>query len=87
MAILQNNPEVRDERRANWMDNERILAGVFLLPAVVYIVTLVGIPFIFAILYAFSDATIGAPQIDRLTFREWRACKLKMPNCSKTSTA
>lgn len=67
MAILQSNPEIMDDRRANWMDNERILAVVMLFPAFLYIIILVGLPFLFAVLLAFSDATVGSPQIDRFT--------------------
>ena len=38
-----------------------------LLPAVIYIVLLVGIPFVMAILFSFSDVTIGSPQLDHFT--------------------
>jgi multiple sugar transport system permease protein len=36
-------------------------------------VLLVGFPFIMAILYGFSDATTGSPQIDRLTLETFQA--------------
>ncbi|MBZ0285961.1 MAG: sugar ABC transporter permease [Anaerolineae bacterium] len=38
-----------------------------LLPAVLYIILLVGIPFVLAILFAFSDVTVGSPQLDNFT--------------------
>lgn len=57
----------------SWLDNERFLASFFLLPAVIYIVLLVGFPFVMAILYGFSDATTGSPQIDRLTLETFQA--------------
>src|SRR5579884_3406780 len=41
------------------LDREGFLAPLLLLPTVVYIVALVGIPFGLAIAYSFSDATIG----------------------------
>ncbi|RME84312.1 MAG: sugar ABC transporter permease [Caldilineae bacterium] len=40
-------------------DSERFLSTVFLLPAVVYIVLLVGIPFFLAIAFSFTNATVG----------------------------
>ena len=55
------------EKRRFLLDNERFLGMAMLLPAVVYILLLVGIPFVFAILYSFSDATIGSPQLDGFT--------------------
>jgi multiple sugar transport system permease protein len=42
-------------------ERERFLAAVMIAPAVVYIVTLVGFPFVLAILYSLSDATTGDP--------------------------
>ncbi len=50
-----------------WLDNERFLSLVMLLPSVIYIVLLVGIPFVLAILFSFSDVTIGKPQLDHFT--------------------
>lgn len=67
MTTIQANPKAPDNRRAGLFDSERFLASAMLLPAFLYIIVLVGIPFIFAILYAFSDATIGDPSIDGLT--------------------
>jgi multiple sugar transport system permease protein len=58
------------ERAGRWsylLDSERFLGGAMLLPAVIYIVLLVGIPFVLAILFSFSDVTVGDPNIDRLT--------------------
>ncbi len=57
----------------SWLDSERFLAFFMLLPAVIYIVVLVGFPFVMAILYSFSDITVGSPQIDRLTLDTFRA--------------
>jgi len=44
-------------------DNRRILAPVMIAPALIYIVALVGFPFVLAILYSLSDATTGNPTI------------------------
>jgi multiple sugar transport system permease protein len=43
-----------------------------LLPAVIYIVVLVGIPFVLAILFSFSDATVGSPQLDTFTLNTFQ---------------
>jgi multiple sugar transport system permease protein len=40
-------------------DSERFLGSVLLLPAVVYITLLVGIPFVLAIAFSFTDVTTG----------------------------
>lgn len=64
------------ESESRWMsllDNERFLGGAMLMPAVLYIILLIGLPFLFAIILSFSDATIGTPQIDRLTMDTFRA--------------
>lgn len=53
---------VKEKRYA--MENERVLAPLLLLPAVIYIFALVGIPLVLAVLYAFSNATAGDPRID-----------------------
>jgi len=42
-----------------WADREDLLGTLFLFPAVVYIVALVGIPFLIAIAFSFSDVTAG----------------------------
>jgi multiple sugar transport system permease protein len=51
-------------RRRRLADNDRFLAAAGLAPAVVYIIALVGIPFVLAILLAFSDVTVGDPSFD-----------------------
>lgn len=52
-------------RRGRYLaDNPRFLAGMFLTPAVVYIVALVGFPFVLAILFAFTDITTGDPELE-----------------------
>jgi len=50
--------------RGGLADREGFLAWVFLLPSVVYIVALVGVPFFLAIAFSFSDVTAGDPSFD-----------------------
>ncbi|HKI57853.1 MAG TPA: sugar ABC transporter permease [Trueperaceae bacterium] len=44
------------------VDRERLLGWLMLSPALLYIVAFVGVPFVLAILLAFSNATIGNPR-------------------------
>jgi len=46
------------------LDRERVLGPLFLLPAVVYILALVGFPLVLAVMYSFSNVTVGDPRID-----------------------
>lgn len=46
------------------LENERFLGSVMLLPAVIYIFALVGLPLVLAVLYVFSSVTAGNPRID-----------------------
>lgn len=68
-----------DEKKRYWLDNERFLSFAMLLPAVLYIVLLVGIPFVLAILFAFSDVTVGSPQLDNFTLDTFSTV-IKDPN-------
>ncbi|MBW3665016.1 MAG: sugar ABC transporter permease [Actinobacteria bacterium] len=43
-----------------------------LLPAIVYIIALVAVPFFLAIVFAFSDVTVGDPSIDLVGLRNFR---------------
>ncbi|CAN5519945.1 sugar ABC transporter permease [soil metagenome] len=56
-----------------WRDRTSILGPVMLLPAVIYIVGLVGIPFFIAIAYAFSDVTVGDQSIDWVGLDNFRS--------------
>jgi multiple sugar transport system permease protein len=58
--------------RPSWRDNERILAVGMLLPAVIYVILLVGAPFVLSILFAFSDVTVGDPALDRFTLETFQ---------------
>ncbi len=47
-----------------WSDREDILGPMFLFPAVVYIIALVGIPFLIAMAYSVTDVTAGNTSLD-----------------------
>jgi multiple sugar transport system permease protein len=49
-------------------DNPRFLAGVFMSPAVVYIIALVGFPFVLSIIYAFTNISTGNPALNFVGF-------------------
>jgi multiple sugar transport system permease protein len=59
---LPRTAEIRQERFA--LENERVLGPLLLLPAVIYILALVGLPLVLAVLYSFSSVTAGDPRID-----------------------
>ena len=52
-------------------DREGLLGILFLAPAVLYIIGLVGIPFFLAIAFSLSDATIGDASLDIVGFRNF----------------
>jgi multiple sugar transport system permease protein len=64
-------PEGRRERY--WLDREGVLAQVLLLPAVIYIIALVGIPLVMAVMYSLSDVTVGDQSIDFVGLRNFQA--------------
>lgn len=55
----------RGDSRGYMFDRERVLGPILLLPAILYIVALVGFPLVLATLYAFTDVTVGDPHIGR----------------------
>ncbi|MGH8833416.1 MAG: carbohydrate ABC transporter permease [Actinomycetes bacterium] len=59
--------------RRRLADRDGALAWLFLLPSVVYIVALVGIPFVLAIALALSDVTTGDPSYDWVGLRNFGA--------------
>jgi multiple sugar transport system permease protein len=64
-------PKGRQERY--WLDREGVLAQVLLLPAVIYIIALVGIPLVMAVMYSLSDVTVGDQSIDFVGLRNFQA--------------
>src|SRR5919106_2151768 len=67
--------EVRleSDARVSFADRERLLAPLFLLPAIVYIIALVALPFLLALAFAFSDVTAGDPSYDWVGFANFEA--------------
>lgn len=53
------NMVTRKSRFRYLADNEGLLGSLFLLPAVAYIVALVGFPFVLAIAFSLTDVTVG----------------------------
>jgi multiple sugar transport system permease protein len=66
-------PRGAGEARARIADRESVLAPLFLLPAVVYIIGLVVIPFFLAIAFSFTDVTAGDASLDWVGFRNFDA--------------
>src|SRR5262245_54924358 len=71
-ATTYSQPVEKPNRWTYLLDNERFLGGAMLLPAFVYIILLVGIPFVLAILFSFSDITVGNPTIAHLTLETFQ---------------
>jgi multiple sugar transport system permease protein len=60
-------------RLARFVDDERWLGRLLIAPAVIYIAALVGFPFLLAIYYSLSDATVGSPTLHFVGLRNFRA--------------
>jgi multiple sugar transport system permease protein len=56
-----------------WLDRPRLLGPLMLLPAVAYIFAMVGVPFVLAVTYSFSDVTVGDQSIDWNGLANFRA--------------
>jgi multiple sugar transport system permease protein len=61
------------EERSGILDREGTLVKLMIAPAIVYIVAMIGVPFVLAILYSLSDATTGSPQLHIVGLRNFRA--------------
>lgn len=66
-------PVRRAVARRRVADRDELLAPLFLLPAVIYIIALVAVPFGLAIAFSFSDVTAGNPSLDWAGLRNFRA--------------
>jgi multiple sugar transport system permease protein len=60
-AVVTSRPNAQ---RLSIADNEGILGTLFLLPAILYIVLLVGLPFVFAIAFSMADVSVGNTQLN-----------------------
>jgi multiple sugar transport system permease protein len=63
-AVRPATPTTSVVPRRRLADRDDLLAWLFLLPSVVYIVALVAVPFVLAIGFAFSDVSAGDPSFD-----------------------
>jgi multiple sugar transport system permease protein len=61
------------ERGRALADRDSFLAPLFLLPAIVYIVALVAIPFFVAIAFSLTDVTAGDPSLDWVGLQNFQA--------------
>ena len=59
-------------RRRFLFERDGVLGPLLLLPAVIYIVALVAVPFFLAIAYSLSDVTVGDPSYDFVGLRNFR---------------
>lgn len=55
----------------HFSDREDLLGPIFLLPAVVYIVAMVGLPFVLAIAFSLTDVTVGDTSLDFVGLRNF----------------
>src|SRR5574337_1716071 len=68
-----SGPRTQARVRRSWRDDETRLGIVLLAPAIVYIVALVGFPFVLGVLYSFSDASVGSTGLHFVGFRNYAA--------------
>ncbi len=54
------------------LERESVLAPLLLAPVVLYIVLLVGFPFVMAFVYSFSSVTVGNPELDLIGLANFR---------------
>jgi multiple sugar transport system permease protein len=58
--------------RARIADSERVLWPLMLAPAILYIVLLVGFPFLLSLYYSLSDATVASRELKFVGFENYR---------------
>jgi multiple sugar transport system permease protein len=63
MAAVTQDKSAQISRFSYLLDNERFLGSAMLLPAIIFIIVLVGFPVVLAIVYAFSNITTGNPTV------------------------
>ncbi|MHA6625774.1 carbohydrate ABC transporter permease [Pseudonocardia sichuanensis] len=63
-AAPRTRERLVDLRRRGLADRDDVLSWLLLTPAVVYILALVGVPFVLAVAFSFSDVTGGDPSFD-----------------------
>jgi multiple sugar transport system permease protein len=70
---LHAHPRDEASTRVRWRDDPKALGVLMLAPAVVYIVALVGFPFLLGVFYSFSDATVGSTAPHFVGWRNYAA--------------
>jgi len=80
MAVKAKVPKDADaiharigQARRGLADRDGLLAPLFLLPSVLYIIALVAFPFFLALAFSFTDITTGDPSLDFAGLRNYRA--------------
>jgi multiple sugar transport system permease protein len=73
MSTVAEPRAAAPQGRSKLADREAVLAPLFLLPAVLYIIAMVGLPLLLALAFAFSDVTVGDPSFDWVGFRNFDA--------------
>lgn len=71
MTAVSATPHAAAEPHRRWVDDESWLGRVLLAPAVIYIIALVGFPFVLAIVYSLSDATVGSTSLNYVGLRNF----------------
>lgn len=70
--------KAKNNKLRYWADQEAFLGPALLAPAVIYIVALVGLPFIIALAFSVSDVTVGNTSLHFVGLENFRAI-LKTP--------
>src|SRR5688500_12528076 len=70
---IQRIAPVEEDRGRYLLDRGSVLGPLMLLPAVIYIFALVGIPLVLAVTYSLSDVTIGDQSINWVGLENFRA--------------
>ncbi|MCI0396765.1 MAG: sugar ABC transporter permease [Chloroflexi bacterium] len=71
-AMVEATPAVAGSQDSRYLlDSERFLGSLFLFPAVLYIIALVGVPFFLAIAFSMTDATVGDTSLDFVGLRNF----------------
>jgi multiple sugar transport system permease protein len=73
VAVTSRAARAAAPARSGVLDRPEWLGPLMIAPAVLYIVLVVGFPFVLAILYAFSSVTVGSRTLDFVGFRNFIA--------------
>ncbi len=65
-------PPVEAPRARLLLDNERFVGTLFLAPAVIYIIALVGLPFMVAIMFSLTDVSVGNTDLNWVGLKNFR---------------